>query len=100
TGSASLSSTDTVTSPVGTYPITAAAGTLAARNYTFTYSNGTLTITQATASAYTITWKNQTAVYGTALGSTTLQATASIPGTFTYSPAGVLQAGPAVPVIA
>src|SRR6202044_3149747 len=100
TGAASLTSTDTVTSPVGTYPITAAAGTLAARNYTFTYAPGTLTITQATASAYTITWKNQTAVYGTALGSTTLTATASIPGTFTYSPAGVLQAGPAVPVIA
>ncbi|MBB5328771.1 hypothetical protein HDF14_002387, partial [Edaphobacter lichenicola] len=99
-GSAALTSTDTATSPVGTYPITAAAGTLTAKNYTFTYTAGTLTITQATASAYTITWKNQTAVYGTALGSTALQATASIPGTFTYSPSGVLQVGPAVPVIA
>src|SRR6202041_1150124 len=100
TGSAALTSTDTVTSPVGSYPITAAQGNLAAKNYTFTYVNGTLTITQATASAYTITWKNQTAVYGTALGSATLQATASIPGSFTYSPAGVLNVGPAVPVIA
>ena len=31
-------------SPVGTYPITAAVGTLAAQNYTFTYVNGTLTV--------------------------------------------------------
>src|SRR6202000_1429044 len=77
TGTPSLTSTDTAASPVGTYPIT-----------------------QATASSYTIPWKNQSAVYGTALGSTTLQATASIPGSFSYSPSGVLQVGPAVPVIA
>src|SRR6202000_945111 len=48
TGSAALTSTDTAASPVGTYPITAAAGTLAAKNYTFTYTAGTLPITQAT----------------------------------------------------
>ncbi|WP_433985364.1 MBG domain-containing protein [Tunturiibacter empetritectus] len=101
TGSASLTSSDTATSPVGSYPITAAAGTLAAKNYTFTYNPGTLTITQATGSSYTITWANQSIVYGTAIGGATgIKATASIPGSFSYSPAGVLPVGPAVSVTA
>ncbi|XWK72587.1 MBG domain-containing protein [Tunturiibacter lichenicola] len=101
TGSASLTSTDTALSPVGIYPITAAAGNLAARNYTFTYALGTLTITQATASFYTITWPKQSIVYGTAIGGPTgIKASASIPGSFTYIPAGVLQVGPAVAVTA
>src|SRR6202042_2322808 len=101
TGAASLTSTDTATSPVGSYPITAAVGTLAAKNYTFTYAPGTLTITQASASSYTIAWPNQTIVYGTAIGGTTgIKATASIPGSFSYSPAGVLPVGPAVAVVA
>ncbi len=44
----------------------------------------------------TITWANPAnIVYGTALGSTQLDATASVPGTFTYTPAAgtVLKAG-------
>jgi hypothetical protein len=44
TGSPSLTSTDNSASPVGTYPITATLGTLAAQNYTFTFVNGTLTV--------------------------------------------------------
>ncbi|XWK50749.1 MBG domain-containing protein [Tunturiibacter empetritectus] len=101
TGSASITATDTPTSQAGTtYPITATLGTLAAKNYTFAFAPGTLTITQATTSSYTITWKSQSAVYGTALGSPTLTATSSIAGSFSYSPAGVLQVGPAVAVIA
>jgi hypothetical protein len=43
-GSASLSTTATSTSPPGTYPIAAALGTLSAANYTFIFQNGTLTI--------------------------------------------------------
>ena len=35
-------------SPVGAYPITPTAGTLAATNYSFHFVNGTLRITQAT----------------------------------------------------
>ncbi|MGF7181971.1 beta strand repeat-containing protein, partial [Tunturiibacter psychrotolerans] len=97
TGTPSLTTTPAAPATAGVYTITAAPGTLASTNYTFTYTNGSLTINKG---AYTITWKNQSAVYGTALGSTTLTATASIPGSFTYSPAGVLQVGPAVPVIA
>jgi hypothetical protein len=44
TGAASLSTTATTTSPVATYPIVAKIGTLAAKNYSFTLVNGTLTV--------------------------------------------------------
>jgi hypothetical protein len=48
TGNAAFASTATAASPVGTYPITPAAGTLAAPNYSFvTMVPGTLTISQA-----------------------------------------------------
>ena len=48
-GAATLSTTATTSSPVGSYPITIGAGTLAAANYDFpTLVNGTLTITVAT----------------------------------------------------
>jgi subtilase family serine protease len=46
-GSANLSTSATSSSAAGTYPITAAAGTLSAANYTFTFVNGVLTVTQA-----------------------------------------------------
>jgi len=93
-GTASLTTTATASSVPGTYPITAALGTLSAANYTFsTFVNGTLTITQATP---TITWATPAAItYGTALSSTQLDATASVAGTFAYNPAAgtVLAAG-------
>jgi sugar lactone lactonase YvrE len=44
TGSAALSSGATASSPVGTYPITATLGSLAAANYTFTFTPAILTI--------------------------------------------------------
>jgi hypothetical protein len=44
TGSPSLTTTATLTSPPGPYPITAALGTLAAANYAFFFVNGTLTV--------------------------------------------------------
>ena len=47
TGSPSLTATATTTSPVGSYMITAALGTLAANNYTFKFVDGTLTIQYA-----------------------------------------------------
>src|SRR5262249_11336847 len=49
-GSASLSTTATQASGVGTYPISSTLGTLASVNYIFTFVNGLLTITPATAS--------------------------------------------------
>jgi polygalacturonase len=43
-GSPALSTIATTSSPAGTYPITAALGTLAAANYAFTFVNGTLSV--------------------------------------------------------
>jgi sugar lactone lactonase YvrE len=48
-GSPSLTTTATISSPVGTYPITITQGTLAAANYTFTFVNGTLSVVQVPA---------------------------------------------------
>ena len=47
-GTPNLTSTDTVASPVGTYTILAAQGTLSAQNYTFSFVSGTLTIVPET----------------------------------------------------
>ncbi len=47
TGGPSLTTTAVPGSPVGQYPISAAAGTLAATNYSFAFTAGTLTITPA-----------------------------------------------------
>ncbi|MGO9750201.1 MAG: MBG domain-containing protein [Solirubrobacteraceae bacterium] len=62
-------------------------------DYTSATATATINVTQATP---TITWANPAAiVYGTALSGTQLDATASVPGTFTYTPAAgaVLGAG-------
>jgi hypothetical protein len=92
-GSASLTTTATLTSAVGAYPITAAQGTLSATNYAFSFVNGTLTITQATP---TISWSAPSAItYGTALSATQLDASSAVAGSFAYTPASgtVLTAG-------
>ena len=47
TGAPALATTATPASPAGTYPITVAAGTLAATNYTFRFVPGTLMVTPA-----------------------------------------------------
>jgi 6-phosphogluconolactonase (cycloisomerase 2 family) len=46
-GTADCTTTATQTSPVGTYPITCALGTLSAQNYVFAFVPGTLTINPA-----------------------------------------------------
>jgi hypothetical protein len=43
-GSPSLTTTATINSPAGSYPIIAAQGTLSAANYSFSFVNGTLTV--------------------------------------------------------
>ena len=63
TGSPSLTTTATAASPVGSYTITAAAGTLSAANYSFTFVNGTLTVTKAT-SVLSVTSSLNPSVYG------------------------------------
>src|SRR5262249_20891280 len=60
-------------------------------------TSGTLSLTVGKATP-TITWNNPADItYGTALGATQLNATASVPGTFTYTPASgtLLNAGTA-----
>jgi hypothetical protein len=50
-GAAALATTAATTSLAGTYPITFSTESLTAANYTFTYVNGTLTITSASIAA-------------------------------------------------
>jgi gliding motility-associated-like protein len=61
TNQPTVTTTATTTSPVGTYPITASGA--ASSNYTFSYTAGTLTVTQAT---LTIAANNATKTYGAA----------------------------------
>jgi hypothetical protein len=92
-GAASLTTTATTTSVAGTYPISAAQGTLAASNYSFAFVSGTLTVNQATP---TVTWAMPAAIsYGTALSGAQLDASSAVAGTFAYTPAlgTVLKAG-------
>ncbi len=62
-GSATVSTAASSTSGVGTYPITPAAGTLAASNYVFAFANGTLSVTPA---SLTVTANAQSKTYGSA----------------------------------
>ncbi len=80
-------------SPVGTYSIIPAVTGANLSNYSVVYVDGTLTVGQATP---VITWVPPTAIsYDTALSATQLDATASVAGTFTYTPAAgtILSAG-------
>ena len=77
-GTATLTTTASTTSVAGTYPITAAIGTLAASNYSFTFVPGTLTITATDAS---LTWNTPAAItYGTPLSGAQLNATSTVAG--------------------
>jgi hypothetical protein len=63
TGAPSLSTTATTASAVGTYPITVTIGTLAAKDYSFSFVNGALTVTKATLK---VTANNLSKTYGAA----------------------------------
>src|SRR5207245_5515098 len=60
-GSPSLTTPATASSPAGSYTITTAQGTLSATNYTFASVNGTLTVNAA---AVTVTANSATRTYG------------------------------------
>ena len=60
-GAADCTTTATQASPVGTYPITCAVGTLAAQNYVFAFVPGTLTINPA---PLTVNVDNASRAYG------------------------------------
>jgi subtilase family serine protease len=82
-------------SAVGTYAIVPALVDPGDRqtNYTLSLVNGTLTVAQANPQ---MTWTNPAAIiYGAALSSNQLNATANVPGSFVYNPTNgiVLNAG-------
>jgi sugar lactone lactonase YvrE len=77
TGTPSLTTTATVKSAVGSYPIVATSGTLAARNYSFKFAGGTLTITKA---PLTVTANNAKIVYDQALPKFSYTATGFVNG--------------------
>ena len=63
-GSPALSTTATTSSPIGTYPITVTAGTLAAANYDFpTLVNGVLTVGIAPSNDYTGSGRSEPALF-------------------------------------
>ena len=64
TGSPTLTSNDTPTSPPGDYTIVVTAGNLTASNYAFAFVNGTLTITQTTTSTTVLSSVPNPAVLG------------------------------------
>jgi len=89
TGAPVLSTAATRNSPAGLYPINVSAGTLAAANYTFTTTNGTLTVNGNAAQSIMFP-----ALYGYANGATVslvAQATSGLPVTFavTSGPASI-----------
>ena len=63
TGAPALSTTASTSSAVGSYPISAAQGTLRAANYYFTFAPGTLTVTKA---VLTVQADDKTRAYGAA----------------------------------
>ena len=62
-GSPSIASTDNSASPVGSYTIMPAVGTLNAQNYTFNFANGTLSVTPV---SLTVMANNASRAYGAA----------------------------------
>jgi hypothetical protein len=63
TGAPALSTSATMASGAGVYPITAAIGSLTSSRYTFSFANGALTVTKA---SLTVTAANATRTYGAA----------------------------------
>jgi hypothetical protein len=88
-GTPSLTTTATSSSPAGSYTITAAQGTLAAANYTFTFVNGTLTINPA---VLTVTANAASMTYGGSLP----MLTASYSGFVNGDGQGVLSGSPSL----
>ncbi len=77
TGAPAMSTTALASSPVGEYAITAAIGTLAATNYTFTFGTGTLMVTPATLN---VTAQNKNVVYNQPIPALTFATTGYVNG--------------------
>lgn len=87
-GAPQLATTATAKSPVGSYPITAAAGTLKAANYSFAYVPGKLTVGKA---QLKVAATNATAVFDTPLPKLTY----SVAGFVNGDTSAVLSGSPA-----
>jgi hypothetical protein len=106
TGQPSVTTTATTASPSGTYPIDVSLGSLASNNYTFTFVDGTLTVTGSTAqqitfaSLATVVYAQQNvALSATATSGLPVQfAVASGPATISGKTLTVLGAGTIVVV--
>src|SRR5262249_48962875 len=85
-GSPSLTTTATDTSPGGNYPIVVSQGTLSAANYTFAFKNGTLTVEEAP--AFSTALQGSLPAGGT--GGLQIQATGFPAPTFALAPGNVL----------
>jgi hypothetical protein len=82
--------------PVGTQQLTVTFTPSNATDYTPATAHNSLTITAAGTGTPSITWNTPAAIqYGTALSNVQLNATANVPGSFTYAPSAgtVPQAG-------
>ncbi len=79
TGTPALSTTATIRSNIGTYPITANVSSLSSTNYTFTSANGNLSINKAIINVTTV---NKSRIYG------------ALNPTFTYTYSGLLNSDP------
>ena len=92
-GSPSLTTTAVANSPAGSYAIVATNGTLTSTNYSFSFTNGVLTVNFGLP---VVTWAVPSCiVYGTALGTNQNNATCPVPGQYLYNPTNgtVLPAG-------
>ena len=88
TGSPTLSTLVTATSNVGTYPITATIGSLAAANYTFQFANGALVVSAANTAVALSSSVSGTAAPGQAI---TFTATVSAVAPGSGTPSGKVQ---------
>jgi uncharacterized repeat protein (TIGR01451 family) len=95
TGSPTLDTAATTTSPVGPYPITIDVGSLAALNYTFVTAPGTLKVTGATpnctVSGYTVTYDGS--AHAVTSGSCTGTDGKPLSGTFDFTATSHVAAG-------
>jgi hypothetical protein len=81
-GTLNFSTSASASSPVGSYSIVPSG--LTSDNYAIVFAPGTLTITDK--QVPTVTWTNPANIsYGTALGASQLNASASVPGSFSYT---------------
>ena len=88
-GSPSLTTSPATPSAAGTYAITAAAGSLSATNYTFTFVNGTLTINKAASSVSATSSANPVFMQNPITLTATVSSAAGSPtGTVTFQDGG------------